>query len=98
MTIANSGVHRNAQDGIVATTSPGGAPIGILIKNTRSLSNTNGIRATGPGVTVRADNASVSGNSTGLVVNNGASLLSYGNNNVDANGDNGAFSGSVGLK
>ena len=58
----------------------------------------NGIRATGPGVTVRADNATVMHNGTGLVVNNGASLLSAGNNMVTANGTNGAFSGSVALQ
>ena len=96
--VANSNVHRNKQDGIVATTSPGGAPIGLTVKNTRSLSNTNGIRATGPGVTVRADNTTVMHNATGLVVTNGAALLSAGNNLVVANGVNGAFSGSVGLQ
>ena len=98
MVVANSDVHRNVQDGIVATTPSGGAPIGLTVKNTRSLSNTNGIRATGSGVTVRADNTTVMHNATGLVVTNGAALLSVGNNLVVANGVNGAFSGSVALQ
>ena len=49
MVVSNSGVHRNLQDGIVATTPGGGAPIGLTVKNTRSLSNNNGIRSTGVG-------------------------------------------------
>jgi hypothetical protein len=95
LVVVNSTVHRNTQDGIVATTPPGGAPIGLMVKNTRSLSNNIGIRSTGPGAIVRVSDATVMHNGTGLAVNNGGSLLSFGNNEVEANGANGTFSGTA---
>ena len=96
--IANSNVHRNSQDGIVATTTPGGAPIGVMVRNTRSINNSFGARSIGAAATIRMDSSTVMHNSTGLAVSAGGALLSFGNNNVVANGVNGAFSGSVGLQ
>jgi hypothetical protein len=98
MTIADSMIANNAQDGIVATTPSGGAPIGIMVKNTKSVNNALGIRSIGQGVTVRASNSTVTGNGTGLSFSGGGALLSFGNNEVQANGTNGASSGSVGLQ
>jgi hypothetical protein len=40
----------------------------------------------------------VIGNSTGLGFSGGGKLLTFGNNNVEANGSNGAFSAPVALK
>ena len=54
MTIADSMVGGNSQDGIIAVTPSGGAPIGVLVKNTKSVNNAFGIRSIGPNVTVRA--------------------------------------------
>jgi hypothetical protein len=98
MTITDSVASGNSQDGIVATTPAGGAPIGVLVKNTRSVNNNIGIRSIGPNVTVRVDGSTVTGNSTGLRFVTGGALLSFGNNNVIANGADGAFSGTVGLQ
>ncbi|RXT45900.1 hypothetical protein B5V03_17150 [Bradyrhizobium betae] len=98
MTIADSMVAGNFQDGIVATTSGSGAPIGIYVKNTRSVTNAIGIRSIGPNVTVRVDGSSVIGNGTGLSFSGGGILATYGNNAVSANGSNGAFSGSIPLQ
>ena len=95
MTIADSFSSGNSQDGIVATTSGGGAPIGVMVKNTKSLNNGFGIRSLGPNVTVRVSNSAVIGNVTGLASGSGGALLSFGNNEVRANGADGAFSGSV---
>jgi hypothetical protein len=39
MTIADSMIAGNANDGIVATTSSGGAPIGVYVKNTKTVNN-----------------------------------------------------------
>lgn len=55
-------------------------------------------RAIGTNVTVRVDNSTVSGNFTGLNFTGWGALLSFGNNNVVANGTNGTFSGSVALQ
>jgi len=98
MTIADSMVGGNAQDGIIATTPGGGAPIGVLVTNTQSANNAIGIRSLGPNVTVRVKNSDVTGNGTGLAFGSGGALLSAGNNLVQANGTNGAFSGLVALQ
>ncbi len=98
MTIADSMIGGNSQDGIIATTPSGGAPIGVYLKNTKSVNNAIGIRSIGPNVTVRVDGSGVIGNGTGLAALSGGALLSAGNNMVQANGANGAFSGPVGLQ
>ena len=96
--IRNSTVHRNSQMGIVATTPGGGAPMGVLVENSASLSNTIGILSSGPGVTVRVDNSTVMHNGTGLSFSTGGALLSAGNNLLTANNANGSFSGTVPLQ
>jgi hypothetical protein len=98
MTIANSMIGGNANDGIIATTPSGGAPIGVMVKNTKSVNNAFGIRSLGPNVTVRASNSTITGNGTGLSFGGGGSLLTFGNNEVRANGTDGAFSGPVALQ
>ena len=98
MTIADSMIAGNAQDGIIATTSSGGAPIGVMVTNTKSVNNAFGIRSLGPNVTVRVKNSDVMGNATGLSFSGGAVLATYGNNAVNANVVNGAFSGSIPLQ
>lgn len=98
MTITESLLSSNSQDGLVATTSSGGAPIGVVMTNSQSVNNAYGLRSIGSNVTIRADNVTVVGNGTGLSFSNGAALLSFGNNKVEANGVNGAFSGAIGMK
>jgi hypothetical protein len=95
MTIADSMIGGNSQDGIVATTPSGGAPIGVMVTNTKSVNNPFGIRSIGPNVTVRVKNSDILGNSTGLSFSSGGALLSAGNNVVEANGINGSFSGPI---
>jgi hypothetical protein len=97
MTITDSVASSNLNDGIIATTPAGGAPIGVLVTNTKSVNNAIGIRSLGSNVTVRVENSKIAGNSTGLSFASGA-LLSAGNNLVEANAVNGAFSGPVALK
>jgi len=98
MTITDSVSSGNLNDGLVATTPAGGAPIGVYVKNTRLANNGFGIRSIGTNVTVRADGSSVIGNGTGLTALNSGALLTFGNNAVQANGANGAFSGPVVLQ
>ena len=97
-TVADSVTSGNKQDGVVATTSTGHAPIGVYVKNSKSANNTFGIRSLGPNVTVRVDGSGVTGNGTGLAFGSGGALLSFGNNAVQANGTNGVFSGPVALQ
>ena len=98
MTITDSVTSGNLNDGIVATTPSGGAPIGVMVTDTKTVNNGFGIRSIGPNVTVRVDRSKIIGNSTGLSFSNGGGLLTFGNNAVQANGINGAFSGPVGLQ
>lgn len=99
MTIADSVAGGNSQDGIVATTTAGHSPIGVMVKNTKSSNNGSfGIRSIGPNVTVRVSNSTVIGNGTGLASASGGALLTFGNNEVRANGSDGAFSGPVALQ
>jgi hypothetical protein len=98
MTIADSMVAGNSQDGIIAVTQSGGAPIGVMVTNTKSVNNAIGIRSIGTGVTVRVKNSDIMGNGTGLSFSGGGILATYGNNAVNANGVNGAFSGSIPLQ
>jgi hypothetical protein len=98
MTIKESDIAGNTQDGIIAVTPSGGAPIGVMVKNTKSVNNSIGIRSIGPNVTVRVDGSTVTGNGTGLSFSGGGALLTYGNNAVNANGADGAFSGPVALQ
>jgi hypothetical protein len=56
MTITDSVLAANTQDGVVVKTPSGGAPIGIMVTNTRSTNNGFGIRSIGPNVAVRVEN------------------------------------------
>lgn len=98
MTISDSVLASNVQDGIVATSSPGNAPIAVLLTNVKSTNNGYGIRSIGSNVTVRVKNSDIAGNVTGLATLSGGALLSAGNNLVQANGSDGSFTGSVPLQ
>lgn len=94
VTINDSVLSANLNDGLVVTTSPGGAPIGVLVANSKSTNNGYGIRAIG-NVTVRVSNSRIAGNGTGVSALNGGALLTTGNNIVQANATNGSFTGPV---
>jgi len=98
MTIKDSVMASNDNDGLIATTPAGGAPIGVLVSNTVSANNAFGIRSIGTNVTVRVNSSDIAGNGTGLSFSGGGALLSAGNNTVQANGTNASFSGSYGLQ
>lgn len=95
VTIADSVTSGNTQDGIVATSSAGHAAIGLMVTNTKSTNNAYGIRSIGSNVTVRVEGSKIVGNNIGLSATSGSALLSGHNNFVQANGSNGAFTGSM---
>jgi hypothetical protein len=98
MTVKDSVMASNINDGVIATTSAGGAPIGVMVSNSAVTNNGFGIRSLGLNVTVRVENTKVIGNGTGLSFSGSGLLLTAGNNMVQANGSNGAFSGPVPLQ
>ena len=91
-TIRESEMSSNANDGVIAVTSPSGAPTSVTVINSASLNNGVGIRSIGVNGTVRAEGSKIIGNSTGLT--GGGALLSGGGNTEQANGTNGSFTGS----
>jgi hypothetical protein len=97
-TIADSMIGGNAQDGIIAVTPSGRAPIGVMVTNSKSVNNNFGIRSLGPNATVRVGDSTITGNGTGMSFSGGGAVLTYGTNKVDANGSVGAFSGAVVLQ
>ena len=98
MTIADSVMTGNTNDGVVATSSAGHAPSGVAVVNSKLLNNGFGTRSLGNNVTVRLDGSKVIGNGTGVSASSGGALLSAGNNIVEANATNGAFTGPITLK
>ena len=99
MTIRDSVLASNKLDGLVATTSSGGAPIGVVLANSTLSNNGFGIRAIGSNVVVRVEGSKIAGNTgSGVSALSGGSLLSFGNNAVRANGTDGVFSGPVALQ
>jgi hypothetical protein len=98
VTISESVTAGNSQDGVIAVSSPGAAPIGMLLTNVKSSNNSYGVRSIGANVTVRVDSSKIAGDGIGLATSSGGSLLTAGNNIVEANGTNGSFTGSVAPK
>lgn len=94
-TVKDSVLSSNGQDGVVATTVAGHAPIAVFVSGSASSNNVYGIRSIGPNVTVRVENSKIIGNGIGVSALSGGALLSAGNNYVQANGNNGVFSGSM---
>lgn len=91
-TVIDSVLSSNRQDGFVATSSTSTAPIGVTFLNSKSTNNTYGVRSIGANVTVRLKDSALTGNVTGL--SGGGTILTGGNNVVEANADNGSFTGS----
>lgn len=98
LTIKDSTLSANVNDGLVATTLSGHASVGVLVSNTATTNNAYGIRSIGPNVTVRVKDSEIAGNGTGLTASSGGALLTMGNNAVQANGAKGAFSGTLALE
>lgn len=91
MTIRDSMIGGNQQDGLIATTSKDGAPIDVALSNSATVNNGTGIHAIGPKTTVRVRNSEIIGNSLGLSSDDAGSLLTGRGNTVEANVANGNF-------
>lgn len=96
-TIVDSVMASNVNDGVVATTSSGGAPVGVLVTNSQSINNGFGIRSIG-NATVRVEGSKIVGNGVGVLALSGGALLSPGTNTVEANATNGVFTGGYAFK
>lgn len=72
-----------------AVTAAGGGPaVGIFIKNTVVAHNNNALIANGASATLRIGNSLITGNSAVVLTQNGGTLTSYKDNQVDGNSNN----------
>lgn len=94
--IEDSEFSGNGQ-GIAAVAGAGATPTSIvMVNNSASVHNINfGIVGNGNAVAMRIGNTSVTGNGTGVLVASSADVLSYGDNRVNGNTSDGAFSGVI---
>jgi hypothetical protein len=97
-TISGSVVSGNNQNGITASSS--GTSVVLILDQTKVSDNGNhGLAAAGSGAGMLVRNATVFNNGGGLFTENGSTLYSYGNNSVNGNnGNDGSFTGTVGLQ
>jgi hypothetical protein len=90
--VANSRFAHNGTGILVKSPAGTGAITLMLMDSVLALNNGYGLIVNGPGVTARAGNTTVTANGTGLLINGGATLSSYGTNQLDGNTINGSFS------
>lgn len=98
-TVRDSISAGNLSNGIWATAPSGGSPIRLLVDHSAAVNNAGagvGILSDGPATQVILNNSAVTGNVTGLIFTNSATMPSLKNNAVAGNrGTDGTSSGSV---
>jgi hypothetical protein len=99
-TISDSVVSGNAQNGITVSAAGSGGAVLIIDQTKVSGNGNHGLAAAGSGAGMLVRNTSVFNNTGGgLFTESGATLYSYGNNSVNGNnGNDGSFTGTIGLK
>jgi len=97
ISIANSELSGGTFHGLVLQADTGTSK--AMVNSTRIVNNANqGIRVIGANGIVRIGSSVISGNLTGLNPVNGGNIRSYGNNQLNGNGTDGAFTGTVALQ
>ena len=96
-TISDSVVSGNTENGITALSS--GSSVVLLTDQTKVTNNSAaGLFVSGSNAGILARNSTVYGNAIGLDAVGGGALFTYGNNSVNGNATNGAFTGTAGLQ
>jgi hypothetical protein len=96
-TISDSVVSGNTENGITAISS--GSSVVFIADQTKITNNAAaGLFAGGSNTGILASSSTISGNAVGLDTADGGALYTYGNNRVNGNTTNGAFTGTVGLQ
>jgi hypothetical protein len=90
-TIADSVAARNANSGFLVTL-PGAASVSLMVARSVSSNNGTGISSNGgANATVRAVQSIITGNNFGWSTTSGGVFLSYGDNAIDGNADDGGI-------
>jgi len=87
--IVNSVATGHGGEGFAVITTGGGAAKMNINRSLASSNGANGVRADGGGATVLIGESVITANATGVIAQNGATLQSYKNNQIDGNGSNG---------
>ncbi|MFM5895859.1 MAG: hypothetical protein ACKOQM_15710 [Novosphingobium sp.] len=89
-------VLTNDSTGLLAHADPGLGTVSVLADNlTVSQNSATGVRGIGTGATIRIGNSAITGNGIGTKSASGATVSSYGNNKLNGNTSDGAFSGTI---
>jgi hypothetical protein len=95
--VKNSAITGNRDHGIKVQASAGLNR--VFVKDSAVIHNGTGILVTGPTAAVHVAGSTITQNDTGLSAPGGATLISYGNNQIDGNiTADGAFSGTLAMK
>jgi len=84
-TEADSVAANNGGDGFTVSSVSGAAS--LMVVRSVAANNGAGISADGASATLRVGQSAVTGNTTSWSFPNGGTLRSYGDNNIDGNGD-----------
>ncbi|WBY07992.1 hypothetical protein PIB19_22625 [Sphingomonas sp. 7/4-4] len=93
-TINNSDISANG-GGVAVVVPAGTSNASLMIANSNISNNGAGIIGNGAAVTVRVSDTIITNNGNGVVAAAGASVLTFGNNLLQGNTTNGAFTGAV---
>lgn len=103
--VTGSVFAENAGNGIGAFSTGGAAGITVSVKDSQITGNVgNGVgvlaaAASGAGsATVEIGSSMISGNVNGVAASGSGQIRTFGNNQLRLNGNNGAFTGSIGLQ
>jgi hypothetical protein len=96
-TVRESVVAGNTGVGIHAVEAGAGATT-VMVDRSASVNNRTGIRSHGTGATIRIGDSTVIGNTFGLVLFGGGVIESYGTNQVNGNGADGAPTSTISMK
>jgi len=90
--VRDSAVSGNANTGI--TTFSGGTSITLVVQNSTIAGNNFGLASSGPNAGILVTRSAINYNGTGVF----GPIFSYGDNNLNANGSDGSFAGTIGLR
>jgi Right handed beta helix region len=97
VTIRNSVVSQSTASGIRADSSTG--PATILVEHSQSSHNAgNGVIAVGAAAIARITDVTITDNVNGVIAVTGGQVISFGNNSIDGNVNNGAPTSTISLK
>ena len=89
LSIESSTLSGSAFGAVVAVSPPGAGAVSVLVDLSNMSNNgANGLGADGSTATVRFARSIVTGNGNSVTAANGATVLSYGDNDIDGNGIN----------